>query len=278
MQNRAIKGLVASAIALGLAMPAGAVTALVTFDPPTTAQGPSTYVAAGAAQTITTTPATFTGGVVLGFATFFPAISFASVPNVYGTADFGVGLSRQLTISVNPGFAASQVSFALFNGETFNQSYFVSAFDGAAQVTSQTLNNIAANFNAGYGLVNLQAVNITRVVIAPVGMPAVWDFLIDTVAFNQSVSQGVNAGPPPLLPPPPVFVPPPPVVVTKDDGTEIELELNYGDSIDGRATLNSLNNIPVVPGVPEPASWAMLIAGFGLVGSRLRRQRAIATC
>lgn len=28
------------------------------------------------------------------------------------------------------------------------------------------------------------------------------------------------------------------------------------------------------PGVPEPASWAMLIAGFGLVGARLRRRRA----
>jgi PEP-CTERM motif len=28
------------------------------------------------------------------------------------------------------------------------------------------------------------------------------------------------------------------------------------------------------PGVPEPASWAMLIAGFGLTGAALRRQRA----
>jgi hypothetical protein len=28
-------------------------------------------------------------------------------------------------------------------------------------------------------------------------------------------------------------------------------------------------------GVPEPASWAMLIAGFGLVGAALRRRRAV---
>ncbi|MEY2882466.1 MAG: motif, partial [Pseudomonadota bacterium] len=27
------------------------------------------------------------------------------------------------------------------------------------------------------------------------------------------------------------------------------------------------------PGVPEPASWALLITGFGLVGVSLRRQR-----
>ena len=26
--------------------------------------------------------------------------------------------------------------------------------------------------------------------------------------------------------------------------------------------------------VPEPASWALMIAGFGLVGARLRRRRA----
>jgi hypothetical protein len=28
--------------------------------------------------------------------------------------------------------------------------------------------------------------------------------------------------------------------------------------------------------VPEPATWAMMIGGFGLVGGALRRRRAIA--
>jgi PEP-CTERM motif len=31
------------------------------------------------------------------------------------------------------------------------------------------------------------------------------------------------------------------------------------------------------PGVPEPASWAMLIAGFGLTGAVMRRRRTLAT-
>jgi hypothetical protein len=31
--------------------------------------------------------------------------------------------------------------------------------------------------------------------------------------------------------------------------------------------------IPAVGGVPEPASWAMLITGFGLTGSAMRRRR-----
>ncbi|WP_372917730.1 PEPxxWA-CTERM sorting domain-containing protein, partial [Sandarakinorhabdus sp.] len=28
-------------------------------------------------------------------------------------------------------------------------------------------------------------------------------------------------------------------------------------------------------GVPEPASWAMLIAGFGLTGAAMRRRRTV---
>ena len=32
----------------------------------------------------------------------------------------------------------------------------------------------------------------------------------------------------------------------------------------------------LIPGVPEPATWAMLIAGFGLVGAILRRRRLAA--
>jgi hypothetical protein len=32
---------------------------------------------------------------------------------------------------------------------------------------------------------------------------------------------------------------------------------------------------PPTPGVPEPASWAMLIAGFGLVGAVARRRRQV---
>ena len=34
---------------------------------------------------------------------------------------------------------------------------------------------------------------------------------------------------------------------------------------------------PAAPGVPEPASWAMFIAGFGAIGGSLRRRKPIAT-
>lgn len=35
-------------------------------------------------------------------------------------------------------------------------------------------------------------------------------------------------------------------------------------------------SVPTVAGVPEPASWAMLILGFGLIGTGMRRQRRVA--
>ena len=70
-------------------------TAFIDFESyPNIPQGPSIYIAVPAQQTITTQEATFSGGVVLGLATFFPAIAFASKPNVYGTADFGNNLAR----------------------------------------------------------------------------------------------------------------------------------------------------------------------------------------
>jgi hypothetical protein len=43
---------------------------------------------------------------------------------------------------------------------------------------------------------------------------------------------------------------------------------------DFAATLAPLS--PEGGAVPEPASWAMLIAGFGLVGASARRRRALA--
>jgi hypothetical protein len=230
-------------------------TALINFETsPALPQGPSIYVAVPAPQTIVTTPAVFSGGVVLGLATFFPAIAFASAPNVYGTADFGNGLARELTITTNPGFATTEVSFALFNGETFAESYVVTAFNGANVVASQTLSKIAPNFNSGYGLVDVVAViGITSVTIAPATQGAVWDFLIDAVGFNQNIGTVIP-------PPPPDYYPAVPPVHGHRHGHghgELELmQIDFGDDI------NDVRGSVVLVPVPEPSSWAMMLTGL----------------
>lgn len=254
--------------AIGLS-PARAGTALIDFEnTPSLSPGPSIYIAVPGPQTITTTPATFSGGVVLGSATFFPAISFATPPNVYGTADFGNGLPEKLTVAIDPTFATTEVSFALFNGEVFNQTYTVDAFNGTIVVANQTLTNIPPNFNSGYGLVDLvNPGGITSVTIAPVGVPSAWDFLIDTVAFNQSISTL------PTPPPVPVIQPAVPPVQGHRHGHghgEVELvEVNFGDDV------NDIRGSVVV--VPEPEAYSLMLVGLGLlslVAIRTRRQSA----
>lgn len=262
MNARLASAIVAAMVVAGTAVsPAKATTALIDFETtPSLSTGPSIYVAVPGPQTITTTPATFTGGVVLGNATFFPAISFATIPNVYGTADFGNHLPEALTITMAAAFTTTEVSFALFNGEVFNQSYSVDAFNGTTVVGNQTLNNIPANFNAGYGLVDLTAPGgITSVVITPVGNPSAWDFLIDTVGFNQNINTVIL---------PPVIQPPvDPVQGHLHGGKEGETELvevNFGDDVN-----NIRGSVVVVP-TPEPASLALLTLGAIVLMTRRR--------
>ena len=209
---------------------------------------------------------------MLGLAIFFPAIAFATVPNVYGIADFGNGVSNTMTITTDPGFATTEVSYALFNGETFNQSYSVQALNGASLVASQTLNSIAPNFNSGYGLVDIIALGgISRVTITPIGAPLIWDYLIDTVAFNQSILSIIN--PPPL----PVVQPPTPPVHGHCHGHkkgEIELvEVNFGDDVNDIRGSVVVINAPI----PEPSTWALMLGGCvatGFVAARRTRRAA----
>ena len=44
--------------------------------------------------------------------------------------------------------------------------------------------------------------------------------------------------------------------------------------IDG-STLSGLTFQPAIGSVPEPATWGMLLVGFGLVGAAARRSRRV---
>jgi hypothetical protein len=54
------------------------------------------------------------------------------------------------------------------------------------------------------------------------------------------------------------------------------LVIQHGPGSENRGLDNisfTISDLPAGPSVPEPASWAMLIAGFGLVGAAMRRRR-----
>jgi hypothetical protein len=265
MNIKRTTSIVAGLLLTATAHNARAAVALVNFETtPQLSTGPSIYIAVPGPQTITTGPATFSGGVVLGFATFFPAIAFATVPNVYGTADFGNKLAKSLTIDVDPTFPTTEVSFALFNGEVFNQTYSVDAFNGANLVANQTLTNIVPNFQSGYGLVDVTSPGgITKVVITPTGAPSAYDFLIDTIALNQNITSVIPIQPPPLIPPPPTD----PVQGHRHGHGEVELlEVNFGDDV------NDIRGSTVPAPTPEPTSLVTLF-GLGIIGCFTRRKR-----
>lgn len=177
-----------AALAVLIAHSAQAATAFITFDD--LATGPDNYPAASPSpQTIIYPQATFTGGVILGNATNFPAQSFATSPNIYATSWFGTNLSDMLTITINPSFPTNEVSFPLFNGLTTSQSYTVSAFDASNNLlTSQHLPNIASTTSSGFAIVDLVALGIMSVTITPDSIPdGRWNFAIDSIALNQSL-------------------------------------------------------------------------------------------
>ncbi len=60
----------------------------------------------------------------------------------------------------------------------------------------------------------------------------------------------------------------------------LAFEVSRGQTLFGRGPFFIIDGVDVVrataPGVPEPASWAMMIAGFGLAGAAARRRRCTA--
>ncbi len=173
---------------------AHAAPVLVDFETnPSLPTGPSTYLAAGPMQTISVPGiATFTGGVILGNATFFPAIAYSTKPNCYASGSVDIAqadpsLLSTISIAVDPSFAVGEISMPIFNGMTIPQSYVVDAYSGATLVATQTLSNMPSNGDSGFGLADLIAPNITSVTIAPTDPTVGWDFLVDSVVFNGKV-------------------------------------------------------------------------------------------
>ena len=65
-------------------------------------------------------------------------------------------------------------------------------------------------------------------------------------------------------------------------GLQVKIDIaanGYGWAVTlGKSVLTTDGSVlpPPLPGVPEPSSWAMMIAGFGLVGAMARRRKSVA--
>ncbi len=197
---------IASVLSLVLVSRATAATAFVDFENnPSIPAAPSEFSKAGPAQTIVVPGvAGFSGGVVLGDETNLPALSFGTAPNVYGTASTSVipaastTLQSSVTVAIDPGYTVDEISFPLFNGMQAIESYTIDAFDGSLQTGQEILSDLATNEDSGHGVVDLKATDITSVTISPDDLTAGWDFSIDSVAFNEPVSDAITPGGTPI--------------------------------------------------------------------------------
>lgn len=153
--------------------------------------GPSLYSEAGPEQILDYAGGQiqFSGGVILGFPTAFPAVDFATEPNVYASSNFGdPSLSDTIAIDID-GFGVNLVEGLLFNGETIVNDFIVTAYDIAGAVVDSAIYNIASNSESGAAIFSMSSDsdNIIRVEFQEFNTDGEWNMLIDTVTFNRNI-------------------------------------------------------------------------------------------
>jgi hypothetical protein len=132
----------------------------------------------------------FTGGLVLGNPTNFPAARYASLPNLYATAYNDHSLNVNLAIDIDPSFDVCGVDGLLFNG-TSAGSFTVEAFSDSTMVQSETF-ALPTLSSSGPAHFRLSHDHITRVLFVPSNQ-ATWDYLIDSVNFTSVPEPGTLA-------------------------------------------------------------------------------------
>jgi hypothetical protein len=182
---------VAAVFWLDLALPGRAGT-IVNFETnPSLPTQPSTFVAAGAAQTYTQAGVfTISGGVALGNPTFLTAFAaHGSVPNLYGSTDIAdPSLLNTITLALPAAEQVINVAGVLFNGQPASESYTVTAtlMSGGTQMQNFTLP--ASNSSSGFANFSLSSVVSNPITQVKITTPNAgvngWDFLVDTIQIN----------------------------------------------------------------------------------------------
>ena len=122
---------------------------------------------------------------------------------------------------------------------------FVNALNG---YTAQTITGISGTFNGSTitGLANVTGSNNLFYLTGP--------FFVDGNGLGFSTASGVSAN---------LFV---------TNGTSYRVNTMGAGLLTGLVTAR-VTPVTVAAAVPEPATWAMMLMGFGVIGAALRRRR-----
>ena len=199
---------------------------------------------------------------VLGVAT--AAILLAAPANAV-TVDF-----EALASVANSGSVATHSSTIATNGMTFSggglykngffsadQSVVYGTYSGYPYYLNGYTNPLTIDLGGTYNLVSLDLVNhlgATYTVLANTGLSEVLQIVNGVTATFSLSGPGITS-----------------LTVTSADSEFNGTEFIFGiDNI----TADTLIVPPPSSSVPEPATWTMLISGFGLVGAMMRRKKA----
>lgn len=222
----------------------------------------------------------YSGAQALGFTVNFFGNTYADtyVSN-NGYVTFGEGQGNYSPVGLGAGYVGRPIIAALFT-DLDTRSSPVGSLTSFGTGTFQGRNAFGVNYdNVGRYSVNYNGVNTFQILLVDRNETGAGNFDIvfnyDSLGFGGNASAGYNAG------------------QNGADGTYYELPgsrsgeafadgngfaLASGSNvgIDGRYIF-SVRNGAVLPGgsdVPEPATWALMILGFGAVGAAMRRRRA----
>lgn len=143
--------------------------------------GPSTFAAAGPAQTLNINGVVFQGGVILKNTTNLPA----NTTSLYGTAYFGTETLNPLVIT----FPSNISNFFLdvYNGLTTNIDYKV--FDNLG---NQAAFNLPPNLDGGTTQIGFAAAGNVISIQSITAPTEVWDFFIDNIHFNEDLPPNIG--------------------------------------------------------------------------------------
>lgn len=181
--------------------------------------------------------------------------------DIFVIDDFTLGASTQLTKAIAGALGYNGLS-SLAGVQFWQVAFYTSTAAAGASATGDAANVIvsAANAVIGAGVASYSpSWTITLPINVTLGPGTYWMGVRPRLDFSGNGQFGIGA-------------------VGQGNAVQANPNNGFGQgtifSTNGNAVAYRLEGVTTT-NVPEPASWAMLIAGFGLTGAAMRRRRAV---